>query len=76
MVECSFTNYVVVGLSPDVVKKNVFEIMALPNNVVLICRLKDHIIFCPIHSLGFVKNAFSAKIWFVKTSTRIVKSES
>ena len=34
------------------------------------------IILCSIHSIQFVKYVFSAKIWFVKTSTKIVKYES
>ena len=31
---------------------------------------------CSVHSIQFVKLAFPAKIWFVKTSTRIVKYKS
>ena len=34
------------------------------------------IILCSVHSVWFMKYVFSAKIWFVKTSTRIVKCES
>ena len=34
------------------------------------------IILCSVHSTWFVKYLFSAKLWFVKTSTRIVKYES
>ena len=34
------------------------------------------IILCSVHSLWFVKYMFSAKIWFMKTSTRIVKYKS
>ena len=34
------------------------------------------IILCSVHSIWFVKYVFSAKIWFVKTLTRIVKYES
>ena len=34
------------------------------------------IILCSVHPEWFMKFAFSAKIWFVKTSTRIVKYES
>ena len=34
------------------------------------------IILCSVHSLWFVRYVFSAKIWFVKTWTRIVKCES
>ena len=34
------------------------------------------IILCSVHSLWFVKYVFSAKIWFMKVSPRIVKYES
>ena len=34
------------------------------------------VILCSGRSIWFVKNVFFAKIWFVKTSTRIVKYES
>ena len=34
------------------------------------------IILCSVHPKWFVKFVFSAKVWFVKTSTRIVKYES
>ena len=34
------------------------------------------IISCSVHSIRFVKNAFSTKLWFVKTSTRIEKSQN
>ena len=34
------------------------------------------IILCSVHSIRFVKYVFFAKIWFVKTSTGIVKYES
>ena len=34
------------------------------------------IIVCSVHFIRFKKYAFSAKIWFVKTSTRIAKYES
>ena len=33
------------------------------------------IILCSLHSMRFMKYVFSAKIWFVKTSTRVVKYE-
>ena len=33
-------------------------------------------IFCSVGSMWFMKYKFSAKIWFVETSTRIVKYES
>ena len=33
----------------EIVDKNVFEIMTLPNNLVLICRFKDHnLVFCSL----------------------------
>ena len=31
---------------------------------------------CSVHSIQFVKLTFPAKIWFVKTSTRIMKYKS
>ena len=34
------------------------------------------IILCSVSSIWFVKYVFFAKIWFLKTSTRIVKYES
>ena len=34
------------------------------------------IILCSVHSIWFEKDVFSAKLWFVKTSTGIVKHES
>ena len=34
------------------------------------------IILCSVHSIWFVKYLFSAKIWFVKSSTRIMKCKS
>ena len=34
------------------------------------------IIFCSLHSMWFMKYRFSAEIWFVKTSTRVVRFES
>ena len=33
-------------------------------------------ILCSVHSMWFVKYVFFAKIWFMKTSTRIVKTKS
>ena len=33
------------------------------------------IVLCSVHSIWFVKYVFSNKIWFVKTSTRIMKYE-
>ena len=37
---------------------------------------RDTIILFTVHSIRFVKYVFSAKIWFMKTSTRIMKYES
>ena len=34
------------------------------------------ITLCSVYSIRFVKHAFSTKIWFVKTSTRIMKYKS
>ena len=34
------------------------------------------ITLCSVHSIWFVKYALAAKIWFLKTSTRIMKYES
>ena len=61
----------------EIVDKNVFNIMTLLNNLVHTCRNTcKTVIVCSVHSMGFVKFVFSTKIWFVKTSTRIVKYES
>ena len=54
----------------EIVKKNVFRFMILPNNMVLICKIV--IILCFIHSILIMKYVFFAKIWFMKTLTRIV----
>ena len=51
--------------------------MIILNNFVYVCRFLDHninILFTI--KLQFVKSVFPAKIWFVKTSTRIVNYES
>ena len=57
----------------EVMDKNVFKIMTLLNDSVLICKFEDHNpVFCSL----LVKCVFSAKIWFKKTSTRIMKYES
>ena len=61
----------------EIVDKNVFKTMALQNNLVHTCRNTcKTIILCFVHSMCFVKYVFPAKIWFVKTSTKIVKCES
>ena len=52
----------------EIIDKNTFKIMTLPNTVTI------NLEFC---SLCMICNMFfSPKIWFVRTSTRIVKSES
>ena len=59
-----------------IVDKNISEIVTMLNNLVFVCRGFNTIILCSFHSIWFVKYVFSAKIWFVKTSTKIVKYES
>ena len=59
----------------EIFDKSVSKIMTLPNNLVLICRFQA-IILHSVHSIWFVKYKFSAKLWFMKTSTRILKFES
>ena len=54
--------------------KNVFKIMTILHNLVLVYRFYDHL--CLLRSIRFVKYLFPAKIWFVKTSSRTVKYES
>ena len=62
---------------PEIVDKNGFKIGTLPNNLVLICRFEDHNLMSSLlYSVLFVIYMFSAKIWVVKTSLRIVKYES
>ena len=50
--------------------------MTLLNNLVPICRLWHHNLVSSSCSVWFLKYDFSAKIWFMKTTTRIVKYES
>ena len=59
----------------EIVDKSAFEAMTLPDNLVLICRFqgRNHV-FCSLYTVR--EHVFSAKILFVKTSTRIVKYES
>ena len=45
----------------EIVDKNAFEIMAMPNNLVLIAGSKI-VILCSFHSTSFVKYVFFAKI--------------
>ena len=57
-----------------IVDKNVFKTMAMPNNLILISRFQDNnVVFCSFYMIR--ENVFSAKIWFVKTSTRVMKYE-
>ena len=56
----------------EMVDKNVFEIMTLLNNLVFLCRFYGH----NYTLYDSRKMFFYAKIWFVKTSTRIVKYKS
>ena len=51
----------------EIVDKNVFKIMTLLNNLYLFAGLKT-ITLCSVCFIWFVKNVFSAKIWFVNTS--------
>ena len=44
----------------EIVDKNVFKIMTLPNNLVLICNFKT-IILCSVHSIRFLKMRFLLK---------------
>ena len=70
----------------EIADMNVFKIMPLLNNLVIICKVFVYIklicagfktiMLCSVHSFWLVKYEFSAKIWFIKTSTRIVKYES
>ena len=57
------------------IKKLIMLKIITANNLVLTCRLKT-IILCFLHSVWFVKYVFSAKTWFVKNSTRIMKHKS
>ena len=59
----------------EIIDKNVVKIIKLSNNLVLVCSFKTIVLFSVL-SIQFMKYVFSAKIWFVKTSTRIVKYES
>ena len=60
----------------EIVNKNVFNIMTMPNNLEHICKFYHHNLvfssFCTIHE----KICFLQKIWFLKNSTRVVKYES
>ena len=56
----------------EIVDKSVFEIMALPNNFVVNLVPES----CVLLTVRILKYVFPTKIWFVKTSTRIMKYES
>ena len=56
----------------EIPDKNVFKIVTLPNNLILISRLLDHnLVFC---SLYMIHEICVSEIWLVKTSTRIVNT--
>ena len=59
-----------------IIDKNIFKAIALPNNLLIFACFKAIIILCSVHSIWFVKLVFSAKIWFVKTLTRIMRYQS
>ena len=54
---------------------NVFKVLTLPNNLVIICGRQESCVLLTLHD-SWKMCVFSAKIWFVKTLTRIVKYES
>ena len=62
---CSIKKWMMLAI----VDGNVFKVLTLSNNLVIICVLLT------LHDL-WKMCVFSAKIWFVKTLTRIVKYES
>ena len=72
----SFLNYFAskkILLNTLLNSKNLFEIMTLADNLVLIYRFQDHnLVLC---SLNTFCDFFFAKIWFVETSTRVMKYE-
>ena len=58
---CSIKKWMVL----EIVDKNVFEIMTLPNNLVFISRFKDHnLVYYSLYVI--CENVFAAKIWFRK----------
>ena len=61
------------GMMLVIIGKNVFEIMTMPNNSVLICRFKYH--YHPVSITLYISCnvCFFAEVWLKKTSTRIVK---
>ena len=58
-----------------IVDGNVFKVLTLPNNLVIICGRQESCVLLTLHD-SWKMCVFSAKIWFVKTLTRIVKYES
>ena len=59
----------------ETINKNAFEIMTLPNNLVLICRFEDHnLMFCSLYMVCNI--CFLLKHGSQKTSARVVKYES
>ena len=58
-----------------IVDKNVFEVITYQVICYLFAAFKN-IILSSVHSIIFMKYVFAAKIWFMKTSARIVKYES
>ena len=59
----------------EIIDKNIFNIITLPNNLAFICRFKDHnLVFCSLCKIHEISDL--TKIWFVKTSARKAKYES
>ena len=58
-----------------IVYGNVFKVLTLPNNLIIICGRPESCVLLTLHDSWKIC-AFSAKIFFVKTLTRIVKYES
>ena len=59
----------------EITDQNVFKIMTLSNNLVLVSRFYNHnLVFSSFYVIREI--CIFAKIWFMKTSTRIVKTKS
>ena len=58
-----------------IVNGNVFQVLTLPNNLIIICGRPWPCVLLTLHD-SWKMCVFSAKIWFLKTLTRIVKYES
>ena len=58
-----------------IVNGNVFKVLTLPNNLIIICRRPWPCVLLTLHDSSKMC-LFSAKLWFLKTLTRIVKYES